>query len=155
MANACFRCKARIDSGRTFCEACREEVSLDFSYTAESRTWVAIAVLPVLQVLLLAGAAAAAVLTAGPGDALATRAGAGLAAASPFAFLLSVILAYALLKDASHVSARADTDWEPSGWAYYPLAGLTLLVLPAPFVAAYHLSRRKAAIGLRLRRWDE
>ncbi len=154
MTNACFRCKEPIESGRTFCGACREGVSLEFSYTRESRAWLLVAVGAALQVLLIVGSTAATVYS-NPGGPLAEVLGVGLAAGSAMAFLVSPVVAYGLLKDAQHVEARADADWNPSNWAYYAFAALSMFVLPSPFVAAYHLRKRRAAIGLRVRRYEE
>lgn len=131
MANACFRCKERIDSGKTFCGACREEVSLEFSYNRESRMWVVVAVGSVLQLVLV------------------------LSEIPVITFPLSLVLAYALLKDAGNLRRRDDSDWSPSKWGYRVLAGLLFFVVTGPLIAGYHLSRRHSAVGLRLRRYAE
>lgn len=139
MANACFRCKTSIESGRTFCGGCRGEVSLEFPYTRDTRLWLLIAGLPVAVAVV---AAADALLLGGTGL--------GVLGAYP----LSLAFAFALYRDCEHVRRRDDraTDWTPSKWGYSALAFASmLLIVPMVVVAPYHLYRRKQSIGLVLR----
>lgn len=145
MSNACFRCKAPIDSGATFCAGCRTEASLEFPYERDTRLWVVVAAAPVL-VLLAGGLAAAALVVEAVPDALAV----GSTATWPIAWAF----AYALYRDCQHVRRRDDvaTDWTPNEWAYAALAVFTAVAVAPMFLAApYHLYRRRSAIGLVLR----
>ncbi len=149
MPNACFRCKVGIDSGETFCRDCRGDVSLDFSYTGNSRLWVLVAAVPVLQVLFVLGRIVwAAVFTGGQ----VLWAGLG---ASFLAIPLSIVFGVVLLYDVRHVRRRDDTAWNPSDWTYLPLVAASVIVVFVPFVAAYHLYRREQAIGLSLSRTSD
>lgn len=151
MANACFRCKERIESGRTFCGACREEVSLDFSYTRESRAWVLVAGSLAVQVLL---GALSIVREAVPGMADSTVIAVATLLISILGLPTGFVMAYGLVKDADHLRRRDDTDWNPSKWGYWAFAALALFVLPGVPIAVYHLYRRWATVGLSWRRYD-
>lgn len=142
MPNACFRCRASIDSGETFCGSCRHEVDLDFGVEQTSRTWMIVAIVPALV----------------PGlfvieTALSSVVGGSYTFLTVMVSLGSVILfGYALYADAGHVRRREDSDWTPNRWAYAAMAVLgPLLFVPIYPIAVYHLYRRKRAIGLSIR----
>lgn len=146
MANACFRCKSAIPSRGTFCDDCRQRVSLDLSYTRHSRWWVVVAAAPVL---LVSGAAALVLWGAVAGSVPTVVSALGMILG------MSLLAAFgcAVYVDAKHVRRRDDTDWTPSLWAYAFLAfASTFLVVPMLPVGAYHLYKRKKEIGLHLER---
>jgi len=139
MPNACFRCRASIESGGTFCADCDRVVELDFSYTDESRAWVGVAVAPVLVGLSIG----AALLVDGAPVFLTTV----------FTLASLVLFGVSLYTDAGHVRRRDDTTWNPNRWAYAAIAVLgPLLVVPVIPITLYHLFRRHRAIGLSLGR---
>jgi len=142
MPNACFRCRTSIDSGETFCRSCHREVDLDFDVERSSRTWLIVAVVPVLVPGLFALEAA-----------LSSLVGGSLVFFTAVLSLGSqVVFAYALYTDAGHVRRRADSDWTPNRWLYATMAVLSvLLFVPMYPVAVYHLYRRKRTIGLPVR----
>lgn len=149
MGNACFRCKTPIASGGTFCEDCDQVVTpIEGQYTRESRLWVWVAALPLWLLLsIVAVPLLSLVLPAGPVSAVSTLATV-LSLPLLFAFM------WALVKDAEHVAARDDVDWEPSAWRYVVMSAscLLLVLVPVPFVAGYHLYRRYTTVGLPLGR---
>lgn len=140
MANSCFRCKAHISSGETFCEPCNQEVSLvDLAYRKESQVWIVIAFVPVWLVLklllypLLAPWMSRWILIGW----------------SMVTFVSLLAFMWAIVVDAEHIRNRDDTDWNPSKVVYWSLAAICLIfvMIPIPFVAAYHLYRRHRTIG--------
>lgn len=152
MANACFRCQERIDSGKTFCGSCRQQVSLDFSYTRESRAWTLVAGSLALQVLF---GVVVLVRATVPGMADNPVVGTAMLLVSALVMPSIFLMPYGLLKDAGHLRRRDDTDWNPSKWGYWALAFLALFVLPGVPIAVYHLYRRWRTVGLRLRQYAE
>lgn len=145
MENACFRCKTPIGSGGTFCRECSREVSLeDLAYTHESRRWLVVALYPAWLVLSVAVVPLSALVLPEGTVTLLTTLSAVASLLGLFAF------AWALVTDAAHVRRHDDADWHPSRWGYWALAGVCVfgLLLPVPFVAAYHLYRRHQTAGL-------
>lgn len=144
MANACFRCKQSIQSGRTFCDGCRHEVDLDFSHTRESRTWAVLAGSVLLQILgVVAGVVWS---TVGGGGTGAVLMGVFLA------FPLALVAAVAIVLDAKHVRKRDDTEWSPSEWAVWGYAFAVFSMLFSVPATAYYLYRRRHEVGLSIRR---
>lgn len=138
MPNACFRCRASISSGGTFCETCRSEVSLgEATPGARSRWWLVVAATTVGVALGIGLGAVGPILSvpvAGPVGSL-------LVLVSWVGFLGG------LTADVRGLQ-RARGDWTPSTWYLVALAFPAVFVVPIPFVGVYYLYRRRQRVGL-------
>lgn len=141
MANACFRCKASIESGETFCRRCREVASMEFPFTRDSRLWIVVLGAPTLGLLTILASVGYVAATGASGILV----GAGVTVA----WLLGLPWLWALHLDCKHVGRRDDTDWEPSEWLYLFVGACSVLLLvPMFLVGPYHCYRRRETIGL-------
>lgn len=135
MANRCYRCGTEIASWRSFCDDCQRRHGAGIESTAharESRVWVLTVVAPLVSTAALAG----------------------MVFGGPDPLVVVALLAVAAYTGAVYVDYRHcrdhEADWTPTSWVYSVglVAALLTLGLSALVFTPYHLSRRRASVGL-------
>jgi hypothetical protein len=135
VANRCYRCGTETASWRSFCDDCQRHHGAGLNATPharESRVWVLTVVAPLVSTAALAG----------------------VALGGPDPLVVVALLAVATYLGAVYVDYRHlrghEADWTPTSWVYSVglVAALLTLGLSALAFTPYHLSRRRAAVGL-------